>query len=405
MFNQNFNIELERLILSIGFLNRPESQGKLLLLEPDDFFDNENRSVFNAMCRMIEQGKEIDMVSLFIQIGEKHEKPIANIALEILADALIDQHIEELKEYKNKRLFEDVKKAKDPEQLAELIEEMNNNLYLGESSVIPPEEVKRLTFEYYNRGHSEMTSTGWLIADRYFKLTPGQLFIITGIPGMGKSEFLDALTMNLSNWNFVVFSPENLPVHRHAKKLAEKYSDMPFIEGYSQRMTEKDLDISLDYINNHYTFLNPPAEKRSIEYLLSEVSHIMKRKKINAFIIDPYNEIDSNYNLMKMQETQYISKFLMKIKAFAVYNKIIVFIIAHPTKLKKDEHDNYPLPTAYDISGSAHWYNKGDIIISIDRIENENKVTINVQKVKFKEWGERGQFTLNYDKLSGRFYE
>jgi twinkle protein len=53
--------------------------------------------------------------------------------------------------------------------------------------------------------------TGWPSIDKLYTVAPGQLTIITGWPGSGKSEWLDALLVNLMHqgWYTSIFSPEN----------------------------------------------------------------------------------------------------------------------------------------------------------------------------------------------------
>jgi len=69
----------------------------------------------------------------------------------------------------------------------------------------------------------------------------------------------------------------------------------------------------------------------------------------------------------------------------------------------------YEVPTLYDISGSAHFYNKADYGLSIYRLPNSdntgyiNSVQVHVQKVKFKHLGENGMVELRYNYNNGRF--
>jgi len=82
-------------------------------------------------------------------------------------------------------------------------------------------------------------STGWISVDPHYTVRPGELSIVTGIPSHGKSQFLDALSVNLAqdhDWVIAVCSPENLPVSRHIAKLAEQYTGWPFREGPTCRL-------------------------------------------------------------------------------------------------------------------------------------------------------------------------
>jgi twinkle protein len=57
------------------------------------------------------------------------------------------------------------------------------------------------------------------------QVVPGELTVVTGLSNSGKSEWLDALTVNLAqhhDWRIAVCSLENTPVE-HGRKLMEKY--------------------------------------------------------------------------------------------------------------------------------------------------------------------------------------
>ncbi len=60
----------------------------------------------------------------------------------------------------------------------------------------------------------------------------GELTIVTGVPNSGKSEWLDALLVNLSKchgWSFAFCSMEKRPKD-HARQLIEKYCGKPFFK-------------------------------------------------------------------------------------------------------------------------------------------------------------------------------
>ena len=104
-----------------------------------------------------------------------------------------------------------------------------------------------------------------------------------------------------------------------------------------------------------------------------------------------------------MTETQYISHFLDKLTMFAKINDLLVILVAHPVKL-----EGGAVPTLYNISGSANFYNKTDYGISVHRVFDEkNIMTDNVeiywQKIKFKHLGKQGISGLVYNQINGRF--
>lgn len=59
--------------------------------------------------------------------------------------------------------------------------------------------------------HPPSLTAGWASLDQYYRVVPGELTVITGVPNSGKSEWLDALLVNLSDhhgWSFAMCSME-----------------------------------------------------------------------------------------------------------------------------------------------------------------------------------------------------
>ena len=86
----------------------------------------------------------------------------------------------------------------------------------------------------YDEGVERGSRTGWGQIDKLYTVRPGEFTAVTGIPSSGKSNFIDALAINLARlhgWNFALFSPENLPVEQHMAALVEKYAGKPFHPG------------------------------------------------------------------------------------------------------------------------------------------------------------------------------
>ncbi|MBT4681541.1 MAG: toprim domain-containing protein [Chloroflexi bacterium] len=254
----------------------------------------------------------------------------------------------------------------------------------------------------YHNGFASVFSTGWTSVDEYYKVRPGEMTILTGYTGHGKSEFLDALLINLAklhNWKFGVCSLENLPYERHVLKLAEKVTGKAFFQVSDDRMTEAELTQAESFLQQHFFFINP--DQVEIDTILKIGKDLIYRHGINGLIIDPYNELDHN-RLVGISETEYVSQFLSKVRRFARLNDIAVWVVAHPTK--PNTAKIVKAPTVYGISGSANWANKADNALSVFR-GADNKVQIHIKKVRFKEVGHLGQAGLGYDQISGRYFD
>ncbi len=259
----------------------------------------------------------------------------------------------------------------------------------------------------YNRGSHRGESTGWLTVDNLYTVRLNEFSIVTGIPGHGKSEFLDALMINLATqrgWSFAIFSPENQPLERHFAKLAEKFTGKPFFSGAHERISKFELAASKDLLQKWFSFILPPENQLTVDGILDLAQQVVLKKGIRGMIIDPWYEIDHT-RPASMTETEYISYCLSKIRRFARQYSLHIWLVAHPTKLRKQDNGLYPVPTPYDISGSAAWRNKADNCITVYRHIESNLVDIHVQKIRFKEVGKIGVVALRYDTLTGRYSE
>lgn len=268
---------------------------------------------------------------------------------------------------------------------------------------------------YASGGLPRGSSTGWDVVDELFTVAGHQWTLVTGVPGMGKSEFIDALMVNLAEsgrWAFAVYSPENLPVVTHAVKLMEKRARKPFGNGPTERMSNDEMRFAAKWVSDNFTFFD--SELGTLMDLVhSGIRLGMKAGRRLGIVIDPWNSLnhyDPSVRMAGMSETEYIASVLGKLVKFVRSDEgrgIHVFLVAHPAKLYRGNDGKYPIPTGYDVAGSAHFFNRADNILCIhrDKSVDTQDVELYVQKVKFKHIGHFGMATLKYDRVTGRYFE
>jgi len=235
--------------------------------------------------------------------------------------------------------------------------------------------------------------------DEFITWEAGRLCIVTGIPSSGKSEFVDFVVSKLNilyGWKAAYFTPENYPLKYHYAKLHEKFWGREF-----RKSGEYDIDSVYEHIKDNFFYILD-EEDMTFETVLNSAKMFVKQKGIKIFVIDPYNKLEHERK-SHQTETEYVSKFLDKLINFAKFNNILVFLIAHPVKMQKGE-----IPTLYNISGSANFYNKTDYGITIHRVFDEqnimtNQIQIHIQKIKFKNLGNQGVVEMKYNYNNGRF--
>lgn len=273
-------------------------------------------------------------------------------------------------------------------------------------------ELEPLVAKLYTDGLSRGDSTGWRSVDQHYTVVPGQWTLITGYPASGKSEWLDALLLNLAtnhDWRFSVYSPENFPQSLHVVKLLEKHIGKPFFPGPTERLSEEEMVRGCDWLNTRFGFIEQTQEQpNSIDEILHECWTwcMMDRSKKNGIVIDPWNELEHK-RPQGLSETEYISQTLSTVRQFARAYKVHVWIVAHPAKIQKDRDGKRPVPTPADVTGSANWWNKADNAICIHRnqLDDSQIVRVYVQKIRFKNIGRSGFVDLRWDRVTGRYHE
>jgi len=237
--------------------------------------------------------------------------------------------------------------------------------------------------------------------DEYYTVRKKEWTLVTGIPGAGKTEFLDNVVINmirLHGWKWGLFSAENLPYSRHFGALMEKFLKVP-VKDIGE---DKDLFFNAEAeLAKHIFFINPKEDQLNIDRILYLAEILIKTRDIDALIIDPWNEIDY-MRKAGLNDTENISRALTRIRRFARMHDIHIFVIAHPTKLKKKDDGTYPVPTPYDVAGSSHFRNKADNSLTLwYDPDHPGSAKIYIQKIRFKEVGKLGSVDLNYDVRTG----
>lgn len=265
--------------------------------------------------------------------------------------------------------------------------------------------------KYAKNGLPKGVSSGWEGFDSYLKIMKGQLNVLSGCPGTGKSEWLESLAVNLAlqqKWRIFFYSPEEYPVAYFIMKLMEKVSGKPFQKrGPVEPMTTEEKAESEEFICQNFEFVNPGIEPYNLEKLLFTIEYKTKHeKKIDMAVIDPWNELE-HFRPRGQTETDYIGEKLMWCRRFARKHGISLWIVVHPTKLERKKDGTYPEPSMYDLSGSQHWYNKSDngIILhrtSKDKAEN-TFVKAKIEKVKNRFYGRVGEHFFSFISSCGRF--
>jgi twinkle protein len=237
--------------------------------------------------------------------------------------------------------------------------------------------------------------------DNIFSTYTGQFITVTGIPSSGKSDFVDQMVVGYNNnygWKTAFASPENHPTFLHAHKLMRKvWGDMPQkgdIGGDKWNQVA-------DHINSSFFFID--MERYTLESVLRKGAELVKRKGIKCLVIDPYNKV-RDVDCQTEDVNRYTMEYLTKIEIFAKKYDVLVFIVAHPTKMYKGADGKMEEPTMYNIKGGGEWYDASYHGLLVHRDYEKKTTKVKVLKVKFQNLGEnQGEAFFKWEPRSGSF--
>lgn len=254
----------------------------------------------------------------------------------------------------------------------------------------------------FENGLSGGADTGLANFDRYCTFELGRLCVVTGIPGCGKSEFIDDMVLRLClrhHWRAAYFSPENMPLTYHFRKLSEKLTGCHFKQNF---MPEHLYNASQHWLSENVLSILPKEDFTSTA-VLTRARELVRRRGIRILVVDPFNRIEHQVPAGQT-ETQYISAFIDSLTNFAQRNHCLVILVAHPRKMKREPGQlREPVPTLYDINGSAAFFNKCDFGLVVERDRQAGVTRLYVEKVKFRHLGSLGKASFVYNTVNGRF--
>lgn len=254
--------------------------------------------------------------------------------------------------------------------------------------------------EFYAVGTIHGTSTGYYDLDAYYTVRPGELTILTGAPHQGKSQLIDNIAYNLavaSGQRFLFVSMEK-PLRMHFRTLAQIHVGKPFSwEDFGDAaMTREEMRAARGVLSRYFRFLDQQVLDTTVDNIVTMAGVLASRGGLNGVVVDPYAYIRRDRD---QSETDFVSDMLVRLKAGAERHGYHVWVVAHPYKLVMAEDVN-PEPNPYQISGSAHWYNLGDNILTVTRWEEG---VSKVRAWKNRTEGSIGSCYLDYDKVTGRY--
>lgn len=236
--------------------------------------------------------------------------------------------------------------------------------------------------------------------DSVFSTYTSQFIVVTGIPGHGKSDWIDMMTMGYNQrygWKIAYASPENKPDYIHAHKIWRKHFGPPQKDevGTEEHLAKR------EHLSENFFFID--MDHFTLEKVLKKGSELVKRKGIRCLVIDPYNKVRMEGG-KGMSIPDYTMEYLTQIDVWAKKHDCLVILAAHPRKMNRKENGEFDEPTFYDVKGGGEFYDMSYHGLSVYRDYGQGHTKIKVLKVKFQNLGENNAEVLfTWDKPTGKF--
>lgn len=236
--------------------------------------------------------------------------------------------------------------------------------------------------------------------EKHINIRLGDFSVWTGIPGHGKTTFVNDVfnrVNHLHNFKIGIASFEQNPQLDHKRNLRTWYSGQ-----LEKTMTDEQKAKADKWIDENFVFFVPNDDDEvSLEWVLERAAYSVLRHGVKVVVIDPWNEMDHKREAGETI-TEYVGFAIREFKRFAKKYHVHVAVVAHPAKMRRNEDGQYSIPSLYDISDSAHWYNKADLGVIVHRGTDGD--IIRIAKSRYHtEIGTPGDVDVKFSTETGRY--
>lgn len=234
--------------------------------------------------------------------------------------------------------------------------------------------------------------------DEFIRFKSSNFNLILGHANVGKTTvilYIMLLYTIKHKIKWLIFSAENSS-QSIARKIIEFKTGVPV-----NKVTDQQINEHLGWLNNYFKIIEVD-ELYNYKNLLAESKLIRRDFKYDGLLIDPYNSLVKDRNLLKGISThEYDYQVASEFRLFCKHEQVSIWLNAHAVtealrKTHTKEHEMYGLPmppSLADVEGGGKWGNRADDVFTIHRyIQHPTKwmiSEIHVRKVKEVETGGR----------------
>lgn len=239
-------------------------------------------------------------------------------------------------------------------------------------------------------------SYGWESMDRLLHIRKGEFTIVTGYTNQGKSEFMDAVSINLMKnlgWSVGMISMEKCK-ENHVVQLMHSLSGKPI-----DRMSDEEVEAAYKIIEAQALVVDHLNIGKDIATLEKVIRFLAAERKADVVVIDPFNYIETTDDALYTHVINVAKKCTNLAKELNIH----IFLVAHAKDAQYDKDGNIQKPRLYSIFGGTQFSNLVDNLIGVTR--RDTSVKIETLKVRDQDQDSYGTITLHFNKETRGYYE
>ena len=234
--------------------------------------------------------------------------------------------------------------------------------------------------------------------DEFIRYKQGNFNLIIGHANVGKTTIITYLFTVWAikhNLRFLIWSSENTP-QSILRKIIEFKMNKPI-----NTASEEEIAKTVVWADKHFKIIDV-EDLYTYKDLLKEAKAVKNAWDYNALLIDPYNSLRKDHQLLKaVGGHEYDYEVASEFRLFAKKENVTVFLNAHGvtealrrTHAKGHEYENLPMPLGLaSVEGGGKWSNRADDVLCCHRYNSHESdwmfSHLHVLKVKENETGGR----------------
>jgi len=192
-----------------------------------------------------------------------------------------------------------------------------------------------------------------------FKIRMGEITLLTGYSGHGKSAWLNQVMLGLMKQEkTMIASFEMLPkatLGRMCQQTGEAMPNYEYIKDFLSKL-------------EHNLYLYDPEGETTSEKVLEVIYYCAEKLGVKLMVIDSLMKCGINEDDLNKQKS-FANKLAVASRDLGIH----IFIVAHSRKTA-NEHDN---ASKFDVAGSANLTNLVDNVISVHRNKKREEEVLN----------------------------